>query len=749
MPGHSGTPFGDRATMFVPHEASPPHAADQVNRDVPSPFALATVAPAPTRQSSLETYAGARLNGRAAPIDIPPARDKADFEPSVGQGALFAEAAVSELAGQIQHDSRTVAVIQHDLLERFLNCGTYTGRLHALPDPTRSDEVVRTLTWCRRLVQNGQKPVIVLTTTYIESLIGQFREKLCEASLPVRLIVMPHPEAGDAECVSRPAVPTNSVLAFLRLLPNTVIVSPKDGWELRQMLRFAAECHGPVVVQVPNGRLPDIGFPDFRDDIDLGRAEILEDGDDVVLLTFGGVAAPAVEAAVRLSEQGLSVGVVNARFVAPLDTDCILRLARRVRGIITVEQEGTHGGFGSAVLELMAANGLTTPIVVTGASAGAPAEAVEPASPSICARIIRSATALIEHRGQATLPHWESARTENGRLANPCPDAIHSRSEVFGIPAAALAREQDLVRSKSLSHDVEAWVRAYSTVGSRSRYLWKWCLHGVELTTLPCVLPELAPHVNDTKLLSIILCVLFDDVADQPGNGRLLPAMLRVTREGTMPDMHGLAPREALVADTTWRMWQVYRGRTATYPYHPVFADLLHYDLTQFFNTMSYSQLLNRQLPLLNLAEHDLYTSHNMQMISFSTLDLMCSTGFDMQELGKLREAMWHAQCMGRIGNLLSTWRREIPDRDFTSGVFARAVSHGDLTIEQLQDGDPGEIEAAILQGEHELYFYRRWLHHRERLRSRAQQIRSIDLTTTMDGHDRFFLMHLGSRGLI
>jgi hypothetical protein len=363
------------------------------------------------------------------------------------------------------------------------------------------------------------------------------------------------------------------------------------------------------------------------------------------------------------------------------------------------------------------------------------------------ARLVRSVTALVEHLGEATLP--VGTRIDDIPVRIPDGGTIPCRSESFGIPAAALTREQELIQAKSLSREVENWVRAYSAVGSRSRYLWKWCLHGVELTRLPCVLPELSSHVDDTKLLSIILCVLFDDVADQHGKGRLLQAMLRVTREGTMPDMYGLAPREALVADTTWRLWMDYRGRTESCPYHPAFADLLHYDLTQFFNTMSYSQLLNRQLPLLNLAEHDLYTSHNMQMISFSTLDLMCSTGFDMQELGKLREAMWHAQCMGRIGNLLSTWRREIPDRDFTSGVFARAVSHGDLTVEQLQEADPREIEAAILQGEHELYFYRRWLHHRERLRGRVRQIRSIDLTTTMDGHDRFFLMHLGSRGLI
>src|SRR5262249_21330842 len=159
-----------------------------------------------------------------------------------------------------------------------------------------------------------------------------------------------------------------------------------------------ASCRGPVVVQIPSGRLPHMAFPDFHDEIDLGKAEILEDGDDVALLTLGCVAAPAVEAATRLSEKGLSVGVVNARFVSPLDTECILQLARRVRGIVTVEQEGTYGGFGSAVLELLASHGLTTPVVVTSATAFASGDTQEPGPSAVVARLVRSVTAVVEHR---------------------------------------------------------------------------------------------------------------------------------------------------------------------------------------------------------------------------------------------------------------------------------------------------------------------------------------------------------------
>ena len=138
-----------------------------------------------------------------------------------------------------------------------------------------------------------------------------------------------------------------------------------------------------------------------------------------------------------------------------------------------------------------------------------------------------------------------------------------------------------------------------------------------------------------------------------------------------------------------------------------------------------------------------------MHMMSFATLDLMCMPRFSTRELGKLREVVWHAACMGRIGNLVSTWRREIGECDFNSGVFARAVNHGDLTIEQLAQPDVDQIEAAIIHGGHEEYFLHRWNHHRELLQAKAAGVRSIDLREFSTDQERFFHMHMGSRGLI
>jgi hypothetical protein len=158
---------------------------------------------------------------------------------------------------------------------------------------------------------------------------------------------------------------------------------------------------------------------------------------------------------------------------------------------------------------------------------------------------------------------------------------------------------------------------------------------------------------------------------------------------------------------------------------------------------MAYSCMVNRKPELLNIEEHDMVLPHNMQMMSFATMDLMCSPDFDRRELGALREVVWHAQSMGRIGNLVSTWQREINDRDFTSGVFARAIREGDLTADDLRNAPAEVIERAIRKGGHESYFLRKWEAHRCYIQDSAARIRSVDVAALLAGLQRLIYMEL------
>jgi hypothetical protein len=320
-------------------------------------------------------------------------------------------------------------------------------------------------------------------------------------------------------------------------------------------------------------------------------------------------------------------------------------------------------------------------------------------------------------------------------------------SETFWPSSADIQREIGFVLNKQLSRTLEHWAQGYSRVGRRNQYLWKWARQGVEVTMLPSVAPELRDDVCDTKVLGVILDVLLDDIADRNGDDDLLEALLRLPLDGREPDYARFPAEQQPYARFTVEVWKEIQARARRYPCYARYAELLRYDYLQLFNTMRYSHLLNRDLALLNVTEHDLYLPHNMHMMVSGTLDLMCSPDFDPVEVGRVREAVWLAQCMGRIGNLTTTWERELGEGDFTSGVYARALDNGDVTLEQLRAGDRDSIRAAIRDGQHEDYFLQRWQDHRQRLLALRPRLRSFDVGDLVAGLQRLICLHLGSRG--
>jgi hypothetical protein len=310
-----------------------------------------------------------------------------------------------------------------------------------------------------------------------------------------------------------------------------------------------------------------------------------------------------------------------------------------------------------------------------------------------------------------------------------------------------LAHEQREILATALSPTVSDWVDRYSRIGQRPVYLWKWCVRGLDLTTLPCVVPTLKDELCDTKLLAVMLGVLLDDVADQAADRAFLRTLLATAVLGIKTPLTKLSPERRAYVRFTAELWSEIEARLKTYPCYELYEELLDYDHQQIFNTMRYSCLVNRRPTLMNLSEHDLYMPHNMQMMSFATMDLMCAPSFCANELGALRELVWHAQCMGRIGNLITTWRRELADGDFSSGVFARAVSCGDLTADDLVRRRPEDLEAVIRARGHESHFLLRWQRHRRNLRVIRHRIRSFNAGDLVQAYERLIHMEIASRG--
>jgi 1-deoxy-D-xylulose-5-phosphate synthase len=147
--------------------------------------------------------------------------------------------------------------------------------------------------------------------------------------------------------------------SYLRHLPGIVIMAPKDENELQHMLKTAIDYAGPVAVRYPRGNGLGVQMDETLQNLPIGAAEILKEGSDVAILAIGHSIEQALEAAKNLEEDDhLSVAVINARFVKPLDKELILQLAHDIGRIVTIEENAVQGGFGSAVLELLQAQGI-------------------------------------------------------------------------------------------------------------------------------------------------------------------------------------------------------------------------------------------------------------------------------------------------------------------------------------------------------------------------------------------------------
>ena len=338
--------------------------------------------------------------------------------------------------------------------------------------------------------------------------------------------------------------------------------------------------------------------------------------------------------------------------------------------------------------------------------------------------------------------------TDTELLVTDLAEKSDAPSLIF--PPGELAKVVAEIKAIKFSAYLEEWIEEYEKVGQRGRFLWQWCLKGVGLTTLPCVASELRQHVMETKMLSILYGTLIDDIADREQDREMFQMAISLVSDDWLADRLALwTGRRREYLEMIARLWAEVWSRCQTYPRFAEFEFLLRFDNEQSLNAMRYALLANQSPGILNSIEHDLYQPHNMQIMFMASVDLCASPTFDLNELGMAREIFWHAQRMGRIGNMLTTWEREVLDRDFTSGVFALALARGTLAPSDLRSLPAYEIMSMLESGECQAHFIRDCKAHREQMASKIQNVRSCDLTPYLKGFEQLIVLHLGSRGLM
>jgi 1-deoxy-D-xylulose-5-phosphate synthase len=216
------------------------------------------------------------------------------------------------------------------------------------------------VTFCAGMACEGLKPVAAIYSTFLQRGFDQVIHDVCLQNLNVTF-------AMDRAGIVGADGPTHHGLldiAYLRGYPNIVLMAPKDEAEMRDMLLTAIEYNGPAALRYPRGNGLGVDISAEPKQIEIGRGEIVREGEDIAIVAYGSMVQPSIEAAEDLAKDGLNATVVNARFVKPLDEELLLDIARSHRLIVTVEEAYLAGGFGSAVMELLEANGLQDSVKV-------------------------------------------------------------------------------------------------------------------------------------------------------------------------------------------------------------------------------------------------------------------------------------------------------------------------------------------------------------------------------------------------
>jgi 1-deoxy-D-xylulose-5-phosphate synthase len=209
------------------------------------------------------------------------------------------------------------------------------------------------VTFAAGLALGGMRPVVALYSTFAQRAYDQILHDVCLQNIPVVFAIDRAGLVGEDGCTHHGVFD----MAMFRAIPNLPIMAPADENELSQMLRAGLKMERPVVVRYPRGQ----GLGVRKEDetpLVWGRAELCRKGSDVTLIGFGLTVEICRKAAEELKKQGVDAGVINLRFLNPLDIELITTQAKLTRRLITVEDHTLMAGMGSAVAEALADEGL-------------------------------------------------------------------------------------------------------------------------------------------------------------------------------------------------------------------------------------------------------------------------------------------------------------------------------------------------------------------------------------------------------
>lgn len=212
------------------------------------------------------------------------------------------------------------------------------------------------------MAAEGLRPVVAIYSTFLQRAFDQIIHDVCLQRLPVVFAL------DRAGIVGEDGPTHHGVfdLSFLRIIPNMVVMAPKDENELRHMLKTALAYECPIAIRYPRGQALGVPLEYPLRNLPIGEAEVLMEGEDILILAIGQPVPAALEAVKHLQKEGFYPTLVNARFAKPLDKSLLQKMAPKHRAIVTIEENVIAGGFGSAVAELLETLNIHIPVIKIG-----------------------------------------------------------------------------------------------------------------------------------------------------------------------------------------------------------------------------------------------------------------------------------------------------------------------------------------------------------------------------------------------
>jgi len=253
----------------------------------------------------------------------------------------------AETVGRLLKNNPKVVVISAAMVEGNSLSSLAKGFPQRIYDVGISEQHAVTL--AAGLATQGFIPVVAIYSTFLQRAFDQVLHDVCLPDLPVVFALDRSGIVGEDGKTHQGIFD----MSYLALMPNMIICAPKDGNELQDLLYTAINAEHPMGIRYPRGQAAGLPLAEEPRQLPVGKAEIVRQGEDIVIIGIGSTVVPCLEAAEHLAVDGIDAVVVNARFAKPLDRELILGIASHIKKVVTVEENVLSGGFGATVLELL------------------------------------------------------------------------------------------------------------------------------------------------------------------------------------------------------------------------------------------------------------------------------------------------------------------------------------------------------------------------------------------------------------